>query len=208
MQLVFNKPYLSIDQFSPIELPDFTVLTGINGSGKSQLLTAIKANHVTVYGINHTSIVHFNYENFKLDNEGAYNGQQISQEREQAWNLHQSHVKQPASTWRTSLGEEYGPLKRKCASEKRSLWNLTTDALNTYKQQIKNHFGNNNLKGNAQAQGIYSMAKKLPYALDEIDKESFLELYKPFTFKNDFLPNQLGKIFWDYYVKYRSNQIN
>ena len=31
--------------------------------------------------------------------------------------------------------------------------------------------------------------------------------FKPFIFKNDFLPNQLGKVFWDYYVKYYQNQV-
>ncbi len=33
-------------------------------------------------------------------------------------------------------------------------------------------------------------------------------MYKPFVFKNDFLPHQLGKVFWDYYVKYCGNQVN
>jgi energy-coupling factor transporter ATP-binding protein EcfA2 len=39
--LRFQSKYKSIDQLNDIELPDFTVITGINGSGKSQLLEAI-----------------------------------------------------------------------------------------------------------------------------------------------------------------------
>ena len=41
IRLQFNRPYLSIKEFESIELPSFTVLTGVNGSGKSHLLRAI-----------------------------------------------------------------------------------------------------------------------------------------------------------------------
>lgn len=56
--------------------------------------------------------------------------------------------------------------------------------------------------------GIFSIAQKLIYPIDEIDQSEFNALYRPFTLKNDFLPSQLGKVFWDYYVKYRGNQVN
>ncbi len=208
MQLIFKQPHISITQFSTVELPDLTVLTGVNGSGKSHLLDAIVKNHVELSGVASNSIAYFNYETFKLENENAYNGQQLAEERESAWQFHQTNIRKQATSWRSTLGEHYQPLKERCTSEKKSLWSISTETVKAYKQQIKNHFQNKNLKSNAQAQGIYSLAKKLPYSLDEIDKDSFVELYKPFSFKNDFLPHQLGKIFWDYYVKYRSNQIN
>lgn len=35
-----------------------------------------------------------------------------------------------------------------------------------------------------------------------------MRLYKPFSYKNDFLPEQLGKIIWDYYTKFFRNQSN
>lgn len=35
-----------------------------------------------------------------------------------------------------------------------------------------------------------------------------MSIYKPYTFKNDFLPQELGKIIWDYYIKYDRNQMN
>ena len=41
IRLQFNRPYLSVKEFESIELPLFTVLTGVNGSGKSHLLQAI-----------------------------------------------------------------------------------------------------------------------------------------------------------------------
>ena len=48
IHLQFNRPYLSIKEFESIELPPFTVLTGVNGSGKSHLLRAIKQECISL----------------------------------------------------------------------------------------------------------------------------------------------------------------
>lgn len=208
MKLVFKSNYLSIDQFDPVEVPDFVVLTGVNGSGKSHLLEAIEKRQVAVQGIENPHIVLFNYETFRLDNEPQFNAHQLSAERESAWQYYQSHVKNQATSWRSGLGSSYNGIKESCASEKKSLWSLGLDTLRPYKQQIKTFFTQQKIRQNQQAQGIYSLAKSLPYSIDEIAHDDFVRLYKPFAFKNDFLPFQLGKVFWDYYVKYRGNQVN
>lgn len=208
MQLHFKSPYISVDQFDPVEIPDFTVLTGVNGSGKSHLLDAIEKQHVAISGMEQARIVLFNYETFKLDNESAFRAEQLSSEREAAWEYHKTNILPSAKNWRSGMGEHYEPLRDKCTSEKKRFWSAKTDVLKNYKQQAKNFFGTKNIKGNAQAQGIYSLAKNIPYSIDEIDHDDFFRLYKPFVFKKDFLPQQLGKIFWDYYVKYYRNQVN
>ena len=46
MKLTFNSPYLSIRSLPETTLPDFTVITGVNGSGKTHLLEAIQKGHV------------------------------------------------------------------------------------------------------------------------------------------------------------------
>ncbi|HHT9136864.1 MAG TPA: hypothetical protein ACFYEK_06400, partial [Candidatus Wunengus sp. YC60] len=192
MRLIYKQPYLSIDQFNPVEIPDFVVLTGINGSGKSHLLDAIDKRHVAVEGMENPHIVLFNYETFKLDNEQAFNAHQLSSERESAWQYHQQHIKNQAHNWRTSLGGTYEGLKSSCRSKNKSLWSLTVDSLVSYKQQFKKFFNQQSVRQNQQAQGIYSLAKQLPYSIDEIGHDDFVRLYKPFVFKNDFLPHQLG----------------
>ena len=85
MQLYFKGSYISIDQFDSVEIPDFTVLTGVNGSGKSHLLEAIEKQHVAISGMEKAHIVLFNYETFRLDNESTFNAHQLSAEREAAW---------------------------------------------------------------------------------------------------------------------------
>lgn len=208
MQLIFQNPHLSIDRFDPVDIPEFTILTGVNGSGKSHLLEAIERRHVTISGKENAPIVLFNYETFKLDNEPEFNGHQIAAERESAWQYHEQQIRNNAISWRSGLGAAYDVLKASCAASKRGFLSLDANQLGQYKVNFTNFFNSQHIRTHPQAQGIQSLAKQLPYSIDEVRREEFLQLYKPYVFKNDFLPNQLGKIFWDYYIKYRGNQIN
>lgn len=51
MNLRFIKQHKSIKDFPAVSIPDFTVITGKNGSGKTHLLEAIKNGSVEVTGI-------------------------------------------------------------------------------------------------------------------------------------------------------------
>lgn len=208
MRLQFNHPHLSIDRFEPVDVPDFVVLTGVNGSGKSHLLEAMEKRAVSIAGMERANIVLFNYETFRLDNESAFNAHQLTSERESAWTYHQQQIKNNVQSWRTQLGPAYEPIKTSCGQQNQSFWALGGHQLTQYWQNFRNFFSQPNIKSNAQAQGIYSLAKRIPYSIDEIEHDEFVRLYKPYAFKNDFLPNQLGKVFWDYYVKYRNNEVN
>jgi len=50
MKLSQVKPHLSIRNLQDIQLPDFSVITGVNGSGKTHLLQALSLGHVNVDG--------------------------------------------------------------------------------------------------------------------------------------------------------------
>ncbi|MEM1210767.1 MAG: AAA family ATPase [Planctomycetota bacterium] len=72
MRLQLKKSYLSLKRLDVVDFPPFTILTGINGSGKTHLLEAIEKGAVEVNGIAPTrnSIKRFNWANFvpnKLD---------------------------------------------------------------------------------------------------------------------------------------------
>lgn len=208
MLLNFRTPHLSITQFDPIEISDFAVLTGVNGSGKSHLLDAIEKRHVSIEGMDAANIVLFNYETFRLENESEFNGHQIAAERDGAWQYLQQQVLGNARSWRYGLGPAYDQLKSMCNESKINFLSLPNEYINDYRVNFTKFFNNPQTKQNPEAQAIRSLAYQIPYSIDEITYEEFLRLYKPFKLKNDFLPHQIGKVFWDYYVKHLENEMN
>ena len=46
MNLSFTSPHLSIQSLPAVDVPSFTLITGVNGAGKTHLLQAIAAGHV------------------------------------------------------------------------------------------------------------------------------------------------------------------
>ncbi|MYC16557.1 MAG: ATP-binding protein [Gemmatimonadetes bacterium] len=66
MRIKFEQPYLSIKNLNEIDLPDFTMLIGRNGVGKTQLLEAIKQGYVSVAGISSSEIEMYDLDSFRL----------------------------------------------------------------------------------------------------------------------------------------------
>jgi AAA15 family ATPase/GTPase len=148
MKLKFIENYKSITEFNEVNFKDFTVLTGINGSGKSHLLEAIKNKKVVIEGYeNSNKIVLFNYENFRLENEGRYTSQQIQQEKNNAWNWFNSNVKNVIKSHRNSyLKTNYEDLKKKSNEKSKSLFEVIKEEnnptfsnyINSIEQYIRN----------------------------------------------------------------------
>ncbi|WP_254526791.1 MULTISPECIES: AAA family ATPase [unclassified Sphingobacterium] len=68
MKLKHISDYLSIKKFNDIEISDFTVITGINGAGKSHFLNAIDKGNITIEGIDSENIILYNYNDFNVYN--------------------------------------------------------------------------------------------------------------------------------------------
>lgn len=66
MKLEYKKDHISIKYFEPIEIQEFTVLTGMNGSGKTHLLDAIKKGHIEIDNVDKSEIVYYNYNDFTI----------------------------------------------------------------------------------------------------------------------------------------------
>ncbi len=208
MKLTFAQKHLSIEAFNEVNAGDFVVLTGVNGSGKSHLLEAIEQRCVLIDHSNALRIVKFNFETFRLENESAYNGQQLAAERQSAWSFFETQVKPNAASWRTNLGDHYRTAVDQCQQTKLPFVKAPESSIGGYKKSVDQFFNNPGIKGNPAAVGVYSLIQQLPYSIDEIKQEKFTSMFKPFTAKQDFLPMALGKIIWDYYLKYRNNQLN
>ena len=68
MYIELNQPYLSIREMSRIELPDFSVLIGRNGVGKTQLLDAIANGFAPVSDIPTSEIEKYDVNSFQPGN--------------------------------------------------------------------------------------------------------------------------------------------
>jgi len=210
MKLIYQKDYISIKKFNDIETPDFVVLTGINGSGKSHLLESISNKSVIVEGSEKARTVLFDYRNFYLENEAVYSARQIIDERNGAWGFLQGSMNAQLTSIKSNLGEGYGKIVEICKTTGLGILELKAEDITDvalygqykdYKKEIRELFNQDGFKNNQQAQSIFSTQYRACCSLDEMTKENFDEIYAPLQLKNDFLPSQIGRIVWDYYLK-------
>ncbi len=68
MKLTFNGQYQSLTSFPDTELNDFSIITGLNGSGKTHLLRAINAGHIRIDGVDFSEVIFYNYNDFTIHN--------------------------------------------------------------------------------------------------------------------------------------------
>jgi len=85
MRLNFVRTHDSIKEFPITELPAFTIITGLNGSGKSHLLQAILQGRISAdVAPNHlTETRIFTWTDMVPQDTGGFSGGQIAQERDQ-----------------------------------------------------------------------------------------------------------------------------
>lgn len=110
MDLTFSAPYLSITSFPDITVPEFTLITGPNGGGKSHLLKAIEQGFVTnskspipQFPIapppgSNAEVKYFDWSNFVPPGAQTPSNMQPFREREQA-----------ITNFLTSRQAQYGP---------------------------------------------------------------------------------------------------
>ena len=85
MKIKFRHDYLSIKEFQDKEIKDFSIFTGVNGSGKTHLLTGIKNGLIEVEG-RPRNIVYFDYSSFLMQepSTAANNNEPISWGRDES----------------------------------------------------------------------------------------------------------------------------
>ncbi|EZP64207.1 AAA family ATPase [Pseudomonas sp. RIT357] len=92
MKLNFERPFKSIRSLDALELPDFTVITGTNGAGKSHLLNALTEGTISIEGIEHhpqgpVTIKLFDANTLVPQDTGTSSSFQARQERDNIWSL-------------------------------------------------------------------------------------------------------------------------
>lgn len=84
MKLTLKSSHLSITSFPSVELPPFTLITGVNGAGKTHLLEAIYKGHIEtdVASNTETDMRFFNWNNMTPNNADGFAAQQIYDQRD------------------------------------------------------------------------------------------------------------------------------
>jgi len=221
MKLEYKNDYQSIKKFDSIELPQFTILTGINGSGKTHLLKAIESGDAQIDSIEDTiDITYFDHIEFRVKNEGELNSFQLRQERKAVWDF-----------FETSNLTKFGILKNQLKSIKSNSFPLIPDSekianiskqknkpilsltaedvgeeslfekLMNYKKRYKELFSHPELIKQQNLSSIIFISKKYNSFLDEIKFDEFMNLFEPIFLKENLLPIQIGRIFLEYRMK-------
>lgn len=64
MKISYNSDYLSISKFKSFEISNFTIITGINGSGKSHFLQALENGSINIENISDSEIIYYDTNDF------------------------------------------------------------------------------------------------------------------------------------------------
>lgn len=81
LNLTFKKVHKSIQSFESQSLPKFSIITGVNGSGKTHLLTAIAEGAIAIDSVPHSQTKLYNTQNFQASIEEAATPQAAYKER-------------------------------------------------------------------------------------------------------------------------------
>jgi len=221
MRLEYQKDFHSIKFFEPVDLPEFSILTGLNGSGKTQLLQAIENQSIKVDSIPPEEIIYFELMDFKVNNEPGVNSFTYFTERDNAWRLIQQEIGSFGNLKNNLLAvknrnftkEEVDKLKDISSKTKKVLFQLTEkevldsklyEKLLRYKPEATRLFSNKDLKAQQHVTSLEFLMKNYPIFLDEITLVEFHEFFEPVFLQKHFLPTQIGQLFLQYRTKEHS----
>ena len=216
MNLNFKNDYQSIKQFNSVEMADFSIITGINGSGKTHLLKALHTGDVEIDSIHPDEMVFFDFIQFRAENEAECSREQITTERKDAWNfLVTSNIsafgilRDVLVRNRNAILSENDSIVLKTITLEKNKPLLSLDEqdieneeLRTkffkYKKNLNKILFDEKIRNHPHKQGIVVLLQKLNLFLDEISELEFKTTYMPAYLKENFLPRQIGRIFLDY----------
>lgn len=209
MRLNFVTEHLSIKIGEPIEIPDFTVLTGLNGAGKSHLLGAIVAKAVQIDKMPNAVIADFDRETFRVSAESRTTSADFSQKRQ----LFRNFVGEERfkGVFSPSPGLRAG-LEPYLDGENIKLWDLKVDdehlaaQLEAYKYNILVEMSTGLHASSQNAQVVLALVKRISGFICDLSLEDLDRYFYPLEENRNFLPRKLSEVFLDYYEKYDLNR--
>jgi len=219
LRLEFKKEFQSISSFENIDLPSLSVITGLNGTGKSHLLQAIKNGSVAAEGVDQNKIIFFNNSSFSLPHEGSTNSKLLEEENALIIKNFNGRKAQIKSIIDTII--DYESIKLLCTTLGKCFIELAKndfsdiDIFENYSEAIykyKEHLSNLTIRlpeshsHTSYGDSLLHLASKIRYSMHELSDTEFKRLFVPYVFSNYLLPSSLGRTFWDYYLKCDHNK--
>lgn len=215
MKLEFDHEYKSIGRFNPVDLEQFSIITGKNGSGKTHLLESIKRGSCKIDSIDAREIVLFDLIAFTIENEQACETRQIAEEKRGAWSAFNGDNQKTTYGINTFVKlanqyftkEERTSIKSIAAAKSKPILQLNfsdfkdkslASKFMQYKNEHRRIFSDGRLKNDSRPRNIRRLAEKLDIFIDEINSDRFFHDYEATVLKEDFLPAQLGGVFMNY----------
>lgn len=218
MELKFLKTHLSINQFDPVEIPDFTVITGRNGSGKTQILQSIKNGCCQVDEVPVSSIRYFSGTDFQLDKQVAVSRSQATQRFNQILSIFNGQSGNPKVNFRSIAQQIWQknmsiPLtNRKETSDvdwsRVSLFEKSNDLdieilLKNYREEIQERILTP-LETNLDGASLATSIQSTPGPVHNVQLTTHFGTFTPETSNRGILNTSLGTLF----SQYKVNQYN
>jgi predicted ATPase len=230
MRLIFNKKYKSIDFFEPVELPQFTVLTGVNGAGKSHLLEALELGHISIEGILPNDpnglrpIRKFDSNTLVPTDTGAFSSGQMLNEKSNLW----SQVDQQKNNYNNGIYGQIAQLglPRLSSLDIKSLAMLTVESIEGYgvdrtraeqiystiKQTISNHEAaarQNFIQQDRQNRSRFleEMGKRTELQLLAMEERDFYDNFPSMYHPVDIFQQSFARLFSIYQQNWRENKL-
>jgi ABC-type branched-subunit amino acid transport system ATPase component len=230
MQLVFTRKFKSITALDPIALPDFTVLTGVNGAGKSHLLEAIENGSIQIDGVPPNQpngarpIRRFDSNTLVPQDTGAFSAAQISQEQTSFWTEISQHREPQVNSLRDTIAQfkipvletldvktllrlsiadlaSFGMSEEAAAQLHSLIANIVTNA----NHHVTNMFVNNDRQNRPRLISVLSEITKLPlFALEQDDFfDAFPKQWQPI----DLFQHSFARLFTAYHRHWLQNKL-
>ncbi|WP_026941362.1 ATP-binding protein [Hellea balneolensis] len=219
MKLTFQTEHISIKQLADTELPTLTVMTGLNGAGKTHLLQAIDNGSITVQGSTPAQVKYYNLLNFRMKSPKALNAQQLAAQTLAGWQILTGVSGNPKVNWLRTMhqyfSKVFGATDIKTAYPdddgflEHSFWHKYEgedeeflSRKKQYESLVRHHlFENLNFKKNGYHQSISRALKKCQKPIHLIVESEFREHFSPHSSGNDYLSASLSVVFTKYKVK-------
>lgn len=205
MKLEFVSKYKSLKNFDVIDLDDFSIFTGKNGSGKTQLLQAIKNGNIKFDSFEPEEIVYFDLSTFRTSDTKFKSGQNRISFLDTIYTNFENQIRQFKLLYPLLTNLELNNLNEILKDKNKALFDINEKEvgneelwkkIKTYQDFLQHIFRE------ISFDKIYiSIIKKSKNFIHDISEDEFQTNYVHISSRNNLILTELGMLFYDYQIK-------